>query len=171
MSGMPVETIKSQFPGVVSGPIESHGETTLIVRADHLVEVCTFLRDDPALKFDLLSDVSAVDHFPDHPRFAVNYHLYSLENNYSLRVKVQLDGEQPQAPSVTSIWPGANWHEREVWDLMGVKFDGHPDLRRIFLPEDYLGHPLRKDAAQFYEEPQFTHNFDLIESQKPYAKE
>lgn len=165
------EAIKSRFPEAVSGPIEFRGETTIVVQPDRLIEVCTFLRDDPALKFDLLSDVSAVDHFPDHRRFAVNYHLYSLENNYQLRLKVWLDGEQPHVASVTSVWPGANWHEREVWDLMGVKFDGHPDMRRIFLPEDFLGHPLRKDAAQFYEEPQFTHNFDLIESQKPYAKE
>ncbi len=171
MADVPVETIKSKFPGVVSGPIEFRGETTLVVQSDHLIEVCAFLRDDPTLRFDLLSDVSAVDFFPEHPRFAVNYHLYSLENNYRLRVKVWLDGEQPHVASVTGVWPGANWHEREVWDLMGVTFDGHPDPRRIFLPEDYLGHPLRKDAARFYEEPQFTHNFDLIESQKPYAKE
>ena len=171
MADVPVETIKNKFPEAISGPIEFRGETTLIVQPEHLIEVCTFLRDNPALKFDLLSDVSAVDCLPDHPRFMVNYHLYSMENNFSLRVKVQLDGEQPRVPSVTSVWPGANWHEREVWDLMGVKFDGHPDPRRIFLPEDFLGHPLRKDAARFYEEPQFTHNFDLIESQKPYAKE
>ncbi len=170
MAGVPVDVITNKFSEAVSGPIEFRGETTLVVQPDQLLEVCTFLRDDPALKFDLLSDVSAVDLFPAHPRFAVNYHLYSLENGHSLRIKVQLDDEQPHVSSVTSIWPGANWHEREVWDLMGVKFDGHPDPRRIFLPEDYLGHPLRKDAAQFYEEPQFTHNFDLIESQKPYAK-
>jgi NADH-quinone oxidoreductase subunit C len=165
------EPIKIRFPEAVVDLIEFRGETTLVIHPDRLIEVCTFLRDDPAWKFDLLSDVSAVDHFPVHPRFALNYHLYSLENNYELRLKVWLDGEQPQTPSVTGVWPGANWHEREVWDLMGIKFAGHPDLRRIFMPEDFLGHPLRKDAAQFYEEPQFTHNFDLIQSQKPYAKE
>ncbi len=165
------EAIKTGFPEAVSGPIEFRGETTIIVQPDRLIEIGTFLRDDPALKFDLLSDVSAVDHFPASPRFAVNYHLYSLENNRELRLKVWLDGEEPQVPSVTGVWPGANWHEREVWDLMGVRFVGHPDPRRIFLPEDFLGHPLRKDAAQFYEEPQFTHNFDLIESEKPYVKE
>jgi NADH-quinone oxidoreductase subunit C len=166
-----IDLILSRFPEAVSGPLEFRGETTLVVQPDRLIEVCIFLRDEPALKFDLLSDVSVVDHFPDHPRFAVNYHLYSLINNLSLRIKVWLDGEQPQVSSVTSVWPGANWHEREVWDLMGIRFAGHPDLRRLMLPDDYLGHPLRKDAAQFYEEPQFTHNFDLIESQKPYAKE
>ena len=80
-----LEAIKSKFPEAVAGPIEFRGETTIVVQPDRLIEVCTFLRDDPALKFDLLSDVSAVDHFPDHPRFAVNYHLYSLENNLSLR--------------------------------------------------------------------------------------
>lgn len=166
-----IDLITSRFPEAVSSPIEFRGETTLVVQPDQLIEVCTFLRDEPALNFDLLSDVSAVDYFPAQPRFAVNYHLYSLINNYSLRLKVWLSGERPEAPSVTSVWPGANWHEREVWDLMGIHFAGHPDLRRLLLPDDYLGHPLRKDAAQFYEEPQFTHNFDLIESQKPYAKE
>lgn len=165
------EAIQARFPEAISDSIEFRGETTLVVQPDRLIEVCTFLRDDPAWKFDLLSDVSAVDHFPARPRFAVNYHLYSLENNRELRLQVWLAGEQPQVASVTGVWPGANWHEREVWDLMGVKFSGHPDPRRIFLPEDFLGHPLRKDAAQFYEEPQFTHNFDLIESQKSYAKE
>lgn len=165
------EAIKNRFPEAISGLIEFHGETTLVVSPEHLIEVWTYLRDDPALKFDLLSDVSAVDHYPARPRFAVNYHVYSLENNRELRLKVWLDGEQPHVASATAVWPGANWHEREVWDLMGIAFDGHPDPRRIFLPEDYLGHPLRKDSAQFYEEPQFTHNFDLIESQKPYAKE
>lgn len=166
-----IELITSQFPEAVAGVLEFRGETTIVVRPACLLDVCTFLRDDPALNFDLLSDVSAVDHFPASPRFAVNYHLYSLNNNHALRLKVWLDGEQPQVASVTRVWPGANWHEREVWDLMGIKFEGHPDPRRIFLPEDFLGHPLRKDAAQFYEEPQFTHNFDLIESQKSYAKE
>ena len=171
MSDGVFEAIKTKFPEAVSGPIEFRGEMTIVVQPDRLIEIGTFLRDDPALKFELLSDVSAVDHFPASPRFAMNYHLYSLENNRELRLKVWLDGEEPQVPSVTGVWPGANWHEREVWDLMGVRFVGHPDPRRIFLPEDFLGHPLRKDAAQFYEEPQFTHNFDLIESQKPYAKE
>ena len=166
-----IDRIKSKFPAAVQNTIEFRGETTIVVEPEALIDVAMFLRDDPALKFDLLSDVSAVDHYPDHPRFAVNYHLYSMENNRSVRLKVWLDGETPSVASVTGVWPGANWHEREVWDLMGVKFNGHPDLRRIMLPEDFLGHPLRKDAARFYEEPQFTHNFDQIESRKPYAKE
>ena len=166
-----IDLIKNRFPDAVQDVSEFRGETTLVIKPVALIEVMTFLRDEPALGFDLLSDVSAVDYYPAHPRFAVNYHLHALENRLSLRVKVWLDGETPSIASMTSVYPGANWHEREVWDLMGIHFEGHPDLRRIFMPEDFLGHPLRKDAAQFYEEPQFTHNFDEIERQKPYAKE
>ncbi len=166
-----IEQIKSKFPEAVQDTIEYRGETTLVVRPEALIEVATFLRDEPSLGFDLLSDVSAVDHYPAQPRFALNYHLYALESARSLRLKVWLDGETPSIASITGVYPGANWHEREVYDLMGIRFEGHPDLRRIFMPEDFLGYPLRKDAAQFYEEPQFTHNFDEIERQKPYAKE
>lgn len=166
-----IDQIKTQFPEAVEHVSEFRGETTLVIKPERLIDVATYLRDEPSLGFDLLSDVSAVDRLPERPRFEVNYHLHALENRLTLRLKVRLDGEEPHVPSVTGVWPGANWHEREVFDLMGIRFDGHPDPRRIFMPEDFLGFPLRKDAAQFYEEPQFTHNFDRIESQKPYAKE
>ena len=166
-----IDLITSQFPAAVLDTILFRGETTLVIKPEALIAVAVFLRDEPSLGFALLSDVSAVDHYPDRPRFAVNYHVYALDNALSLRLKVWLDGETPSVASLTGVYPGANWHEREVWDLMGIRFDGHPDLRRIFMPDDFLGHPLRKDAAQFYEEPQFTHNFDEIERQKPYAKE
>ncbi len=166
-----IDLIKNKFPEAVQDTIEFRGETTVVIEPDALIEVATFLRDEPALAFDLLSDVSAVDYYPNHPRFAVNYHLYALDSARSLRLKVWLDGEMPSIASMTSVYPGANWHEREVYDLMGIRFEGHPDLRRIFMPDDYLGYPLRKDAAQFYEEPEFTHNFDEIERRKPYAKE
>lgn len=166
-----IDLIKSNFPAAVLDTIKFRGETTLVIEPAALIAVATFLRDEPSLGFDLLSDVSAVDHYPDRPRFAVNYHLYALDSGRSLRLKVWLDGETPSIASLTGVYPGANWHECEVWDLMGIRFEGHPDLRRIFMPDDFLGHPLRKDAGQFYEEPQFTHNFDEIERQKPYAKE
>ena len=166
-----IDLVKNKFPDAVQEVIEFHGETTIVVKPDSLVTVCMFLRDDPAAHFDFLSDVSAVDRYPERPRFDVNYHLYAMESNRRLRVKVRLAGDTPSVSSVTGVWPGANWHEREVWDLMGVKFTGHPDLRRIFMPEDYLGHPLRRDAPLVYEEPQFTHNFDEIDKSKPYAKE
>jgi NADH-quinone oxidoreductase subunit C len=171
MTNKLVELVKSKFPNAVQDTIEFRGETTIVVPREAVVDVCTFLRDEPDARFDFLSDLSAADHYPEEPRFNVNLQLYSMEHNHSLRVKVRLNGGDAVMPSLTGVWPGANWHEREVWDLMGVKFTGHPDPRRIFLPEDYLGHPLRRDAPIVYEEPQFTHNFEEIDRSKPYAKE
>jgi NADH-quinone oxidoreductase subunit C len=109
------------------------------------VRICEFLRDAPDLRFNYLSDVTALDHYPNEPRFEVVYHLYSIETNQSLRVKVRLPGDEPRVTSVVPVWPGANAFEREVYDLFGVYFEGHPDLRRIVMPEDWEGYPLRKD--------------------------
>jgi NADH-quinone oxidoreductase subunit C len=164
-----IELVKNKFSVSIEEVIEFRGETTLVVKSDRLIDVCTFLRDEQ--QFDFLSDVSGVDHYPAEPRFDVNYHLYSMENNRRLRLKVRLAGADPIVPSATPVWPAANWHEREVYDLIGIKFSGHPDLRRIFMPDDYLGHPLRRDTPLVYEEPQFTHNFSDIDKRKPYAKE
>jgi NADH-quinone oxidoreductase subunit C len=122
-------------------------ETTVVLAPQDLVRVCRFLRDDPDLTFDFLSDVTAVDRslLPESsPRFEVVYHVYSLQFRRRLRLKVRVDPGQ-EVPTVTGIWPTANWHEREVYDLFGVSFHGHPDLRRILMPDDWEGHPLRKD--------------------------
>jgi NADH-quinone oxidoreductase subunit C len=122
-------------------------ETTVILAPQDLPQVCRFLRDDPDLAFDFLSDVTGVDRLmlPDpSPRFEVVYHIYSLQYRRRLRLKVRVDDGQA-VPTLTELWPTANWHEREVYDLFGVVFDGHPDLRRILLPDDWEGHPLRKD--------------------------
>ena len=119
-----IDLIKSKFPAAVRDTIEFRGETTLVIEPEALIAVATFLRDEPSLGFDLLSDVSAVDHYPAQPRFAVNYQVYALDNALSLRLKVWLDGETPSIASLTGVYPGANWHEREVWDLMGIRFDG-----------------------------------------------
>lgn len=121
------------------------GELTLRIRADRLRRVCEFLRDAPGLSFKYLSDVTAVDHFPNEPRFEVVYHLLSLESMRRLRLKAQLSQEDPKVESVVLVWPGANAFEREVFDLFGIRFEGHPFLRRILMPEDWEGHPLRKD--------------------------
>jgi len=121
------------------------GEVTLIIRQDHLRSVCAFLRDAPGLSFRYLSDLTAVDHYPNEPRFEVVYHLLSFGTNQRLRLKVRLAGDAPRVESVVSVWPGANAFEREVFDLFGIRFEGHPYLRRILLPEDWEGHPLRKD--------------------------
>jgi len=120
-------------------------EVTAFIRPASLVRVCEFLRDAPGLRFNFLSDVTALDHYPNDPRFEVVYHLYSIETNQSLRLKVRLPGENSRVASVVPVWPGANAFEREVYDLFGVYFEGHPDLRRILMPEEWEGHPLRKD--------------------------
>jgi len=170
MSDPIVETLKARFGDAVTGVVEFRGETTIHVRPDAIADVCAFLRDDEAARYDFLSDVSAVDVWPDEPRFQINYHLYSMTRNTRLRLKVSVrDGQS--LPSVTGVWPAANWFERETYDLFGVKFDDHPDLRRILLPDDYLGHPLRRDAPLVVEEVEFTYNYDEVEARKPYAKE
>jgi NADH-quinone oxidoreductase subunit C len=125
--------------------IEFRGEGTVVVPREQLRRVCTFLQSEPGLEFDFLSDLSAMDRFPTEPRFEVNYHLLSIPTRQAVRVRVRLEGSDPQVESVTAIWPTAEWHEREVFDLFGVRFTGHPDLRRIMMPEDWEGHPLRKD--------------------------
>ena len=121
------------------------GELTLVLPREHLRRAGEFLRSDPELQFTFLSDVSGVDRFPVEPRFEINYHLVSMSSRERLRLKVRVSGSDPVVESVTSVWPTANWHEREVFDLFGVRFEGHPDLRRILMPEDWEGHPLRKD--------------------------
>lgn len=127
---------------IVDGKLEL-GELTLTIAPEKIVDVCSFLKHD--LSFVRLSGVTAVDWFPDEPRFEVIYHLHSLDRNERLRLKCRVGGENPQIESVTSIWRGANWYEREVFDLFGVRFLNHPDLRRIMMPDYWEGHPLRKD--------------------------
>jgi NADH-quinone oxidoreductase subunit C len=109
------------------------------------VRVLELLKSAPDLAFNFLSDITGVDRFPVEPRFELNYHLVSLLQRTVLRIRVRVHGADPVVPTVTTIWPGANWHEREIFDLFGVRFEGHPDLRRILMPEDWEGHPLRKD--------------------------
>ncbi len=140
-----LKALAERFGDAVVGTVEFRGEKTLIVKPEALVEICRSLRDDPVLKFNFLSDIAAVDHLPREPRFEVSYHLLSIPEGHRLRVKVQLPSQDPRVPSVTSVWSGANWLEREVYDLMGIIFEGHPDLRRIMMPEDWEGHPHRRD--------------------------
>ena len=118
---------------------------TIRIRANHLRSVCEFLRDAPELSFKYLSDITAVDCYPNEPRFEVVYHLHSLETFRRLRLKVRIPGDNPKVETVVTLWPGANAFEREIFDLFGIRFEGHPYLRRILLPEDWEGHPLRKD--------------------------
>ena len=127
----------------VTGGNFDRGELTLEIAPAKIVSVCGFLKYDQ--KFVRLSTVTAVDRYPDEPRIEVVYHLHSIERNERVRLKCRLGGEQPAIDSVTSVWRSADWYEREVFDLFGIRFAGHPDLRRIMLPDDWEGHPLRKD--------------------------
>ena len=117
---------------------------TVYVPAGRLVETCLALRDTPALRFNVLAEVTAADYLPRDPRFEVVYHLLSIPNRERLRVKVRVRNSE-MVPTVQGVWPAAGWPEREVWDMFGVVFDGHPDLRRLLMPEDWEGHPQRKD--------------------------
>ena len=129
------------------------GDVTVIVPRDELLAVCRFLRDDAALRFDMLVDVTAVDYLGRIPRFEVVYHLYSVPLNQRIRIKVALEESDPSLPSLVPIWDGANWLERETWDLYGIVFVGHPDLRRIYLYDEFQGHPLRKDYPKAKRQP------------------
>lgn len=130
---------------VVAEVNEFRGETTVVVPREHLRRAAEFLATDGSLGFSFLSDITVVDRFPLEPRFEVNYHLVSLDHKERLRLKVRVPGGNPILPSVVPVWPTANWHERENFDLFGVRFEGHPALRRILMPDDWEGYPLRKD--------------------------
>ncbi len=127
----------------VTGGKHDRGELTLEIAPARIVSVCGFLKHDQ--QFVRLSTVTTVDRYPAEPRFEVVYHLHSIARNQRLRLKARLSGAAPEIESVTSVWRSANWYEREVFDLFGVVFRGHPDLRRIMLPDEWDGHPLRKD--------------------------
>ena len=132
-------------PQAIEDAREFRGEITLFIPVARLRSVCEFLRDAADLHFKYLSDLTAVDLYASEPRFEVVYHLLALEPYQRLRLKVRLPGDNPRIDSVVPIWPGANAFEREVFDLFGIQFEGHPFLRRIMLPEEWEGHPLRKD--------------------------
>lgn len=148
---------------------EFRGETSLLLAPEKIVEACRMLRDQ--FGFDMLSDETAVDYWPqEKPRFHLVYQLTSLQNHTNICLRVPLDGQAPSIATIEGIYPNANWHERELWDMFGIRFEGHSDLRRILMPHDWEGHPLRKDYPLGYEEVQFTFNFDEIDVRKPYAK-
>lgn len=137
------DAITSRFKEVITATNEFRGELTITVAPHALREVGKFCHDE--LNFELLLDISSVDNYDYEPRFEVVYELYSIVDGIHLRLKTTAMENEPSVPSVCDVWPGANWHEREVWDLMGIRFEGHPDLRRIIMWEGYPYHPLRKD--------------------------
>ena len=162
-----VKTIQDKFG---AGCEEFRDEVHLFVKPEQIVDALTLLRDEQG--FELLSAYTAVDYYPNEtPRFHLIYQLTSLVKNLSVQVRVAVNGSSPKVPTVTGVYASANWREREIFDMFGIEFEGHPDPRRILMPEDHVGHPLRKDFPLGYEEPQFTFNFDEIDLRKPYVKE
>jgi NADH-quinone oxidoreductase subunit C len=161
-----VEKFKQRFGAEV---YEFRGEVSLFLSAEHIQPACQALRDE--YDFAMLNEETAVDYWPQQAtRFHIVYRLRSLKYNQMIGLRVPLDGNAPTIPSITSVYANANWFEREIWDMFGVHFEGHPDLRRLVMPHDWEGHPLRKDYPLGYEEVQYTFNFDEIDLRKPYAK-
>jgi NADH-quinone oxidoreductase subunit C len=154
-----LETLRQALPGAAIEEAPSIDMPAIYVGRGDLVDVCRRLRDNPALQFALLADVTAADYLPEAPRFEIVYHLACLGESYlapgaaspatarRLRLKIRVPGDDAWVPSVTSVWAGAGWLEREVFDLFGIGFEGHPDLRRILMPDDWQGHPLRRDSS------------------------
>ena len=170
----PVEAVKKAYPQAVEDVVLYAGETTLVLNPDYLPAVARYVRDTAGLVYNFLSDVSAVDYYPDYNRpgrFGVSYHVLSMLYKRRLRLKVYLPEDEPTVETVTTVWPGANWPEREVMDMMGVDFKGHPDKRRILMPDDWNGHPHRRDYPLGYETPMFSFNVEEIIKHKPQAKE
>jgi NADH-quinone oxidoreductase subunit C len=144
-------------------------QTTVVLAREAIDDACSYLNSEH--EFDLLAALTAVDYWPEEPRFAVVYQLYSLKHRVFIGLRVPIHSTTPDIPTIETIYPNANWHEREVYDMFGINFSGHSDLRRILMPHDWEGHPLRKDYPLGYEEIQFSFNFDEIDRRKPYAKE
>ncbi|HEU4781958.1 MAG TPA: NADH-quinone oxidoreductase subunit C [Ktedonobacterales bacterium] len=140
--------LREQFADAVLDANEYRGEMTIIVRPERIAEVCRALRDEPRLVYNYIADITAVDWLEREPRYDVVYHLLSLATYGVVRLKAQIGDEDtpdPELPTVTTVWPGADWFEREMYDLFGIRFAGHPNQTRILMPEDWVGHPLRKD--------------------------
>lgn len=143
--------------GILVGENTAYAQSQLIIATDKIAEVCLFLRDTDQLYFDFLSCLTGVDNGPDKKTMEVFYHLYSIPYNHSVVLKVEIDREHPEVPTVCYVWRTADWHEREAYDMFGIKFSGHPDLRRILLPADWEGFPLRKD----YQTQEYYHGIKV----------
>jgi len=162
-----VARLRERFGEEAIAAEEINGQLIVRVGREQLLDTCGFLRDDPALRFDHLADVTAVDYVQYNPeggppgegrtpRFDVVYHLYSIALSHRLRLKVAVEEDDASVPSLTGLWPSANRGERETYDMYGVTFSGHPDMTRILMPDDWQGHPLRKDYPLIEEEIEFT---------------
>jgi NADH-quinone oxidoreductase subunit C len=159
MENLILKKLKEKFADSIVEIIEFRGELTVLIGKESLMGVCQFLKNDSELKYNFLSDISGVDFLGREKRFEVVYNLYSIPNRWRVRLKVNL-AEDESVDSLTSLWDAANWLEREAFDMFGIKFNNHPDLKRILMPDDWIGHPLRKDFPLTKEEVTFSHNKD-----------
>jgi NADH-quinone oxidoreductase subunit C len=140
-----LDRLRMQFEHAILETSEFRGELTIVVPKEQIVEICRFLKHDPSLQFDLLADLCGIDMNTATKRFGVIYNVYSLGSKHRIRLKTYTEEEHPHVPTASIVWPTANWHERETFDMYGIIFDGHPDLRRMYMPDEFEYHPLRKD--------------------------
>ncbi len=149
------EQLKTKFPAAVLEIHAEHGDETVLIRGEVLLEIAGLIKTDPDFDMNVLMDLTAVDglDLKWKPRFQVVYHFFSLAKNHRLRIKVPVEEKEALVPSLTGLWPSANWFEREVWDMFGIRFGGHPDLKRILMYEEFTGHPLRKDYLYTKRQP------------------
>ena len=145
MNDLIIQKLKGEFPASIQGTDGFRDDLTVQVKREDIVKVCRFLKDDYELSFDMLIDLLGVDMYRPEGRFEVVYILYSLKNKKYLRLKVLVDEEDPVVDTLGTVWSGASWHERETYDMFGIKFAGHPDLRRMYMPDEFEYFPLRKD--------------------------
>lgn len=146
MAQIVLDRLRRKFGAAILETHNQHGNETAVVERARLTEIAEFLRDDRELQFNLPVDCTAVDFWQrKEPRFEVIWHLYSIPRKHRIRLKVRVTEENPVVPALTLVWPGMNWHEREAWDLYGIRFTGHPNLKRVLMYEEFVGHPLRKD--------------------------
>ena len=168
-----VEKVKASLADAIQDTALPQGDAVIFVAPDSLQKVAAFLKDDPSLKFDYLSDVSGVDYLNEErePRFEAVYLLYSIDHQHSIRVRVGIDEDEPSVPTVSELWKGALYPEQELFDMFGIHIEGHPKNERLIMPKEWSGHPLRKDYPLTTETVAFSHNrdfkSDLVKSKPP----
>jgi NADH-quinone oxidoreductase subunit C len=165
------DKLKERFPEEVLDVREFRGQVSVTVRKGRILDICRFLHDDPDLYLDYLQDLCGVDYLgKKENRFEVVYHLYSVRHRHALRLKAEVPENDARIDSVMPVWVGVNWHERECYDMLGIVFAGHPDLRRVLLPEDWEGYPLRKDYPIKGPEKEWHGFEDVLERSKKYRQ-
>jgi NADH-quinone oxidoreductase subunit C len=165
------ERIKETFPEETLDVREFRGQVSITLKKGRLLDICRYLHDDPDLFFDYLVDLCGVDYLgKKNMRFEVVYHLYSMKHRHAVRLKAEVPDGDPSIDSVMPVWTGANWHERECYDMFGIIFNGHPDLRRILLPEDWEGYPLRKDYPLKGPEKEWPGFLEVLDKAKRYRE-